>query len=273
MEGNAARAIGQSYEPGFYPLLVALEDRHFWFRARNKAILALVSPLARRLPPRSRILEVGCGTGNVIRFLEQECGAGLVVGMDLFAEGLHYARQRTSCLLVQGDVLAPPLRPQFDIIGLFDVLEHLPDDGRVLQTLRNMLVPGGCLLLSVPAHPSLWGPFDEASCHLRRYGLAELESELVHTGFRVEYLTHYMALSFPLLWLRRRLSSWPTRRRGEGALRKSSAAETELRIIPVVNELLACLLSQEARLIGQRRVIPFGASLLAVARKPLPRGG
>jgi SAM-dependent methyltransferase len=156
---------------------------------------------------------------------------------------------------------------------VFDVLEHMPDDGLVLRTLSDLLAPGGWLLLSVPAHPSLWGPFDEASCHLRRYEPADLERELVRTGYRVEYLTQYMALLFPLMWLRRRVSGWWVRRRGEGAQRGRGAVETELRVIPAVNELLAWLLAQESRLIGRHRSLPFGTSLLAVARKALPSRG
>lgn len=102
-----------------------------------------------------RVLNVGCGTGKELRMLEQACPNGVVVGMDLFIEGLHYARQRTSCSLIQGDIHKPPFDTQFNLIVLFDVLEHLPDDVHVLYKLNAMLAPAGALLLTVPAHPFL----------------------------------------------------------------------------------------------------------------------
>src|SRR5262245_7133302 len=188
----------QSYDPSFFARLFAIEDRHFWFCARNHVISTIVSQLTTDLTAGYRVLEVGCGTGNVLRFLERACPRGTVIGMDLFGEGLRYASHRTSCALVQGDMHAAPFAAQFELIGLFDVLEHLQDDRRVLNDLTGMLAPGGALLLTVPAHRSLWSYFDEASCHCRRYEPEELESKLRDAGYQVEYLTQYMASVFPL---------------------------------------------------------------------------
>ena len=144
-------AIRRSYDPAFFQLLFEVEDRHFWFRSRNRIIAAWVKRLTSELTPGFRVLEIGCGTGNVLRVLDQVCPSGTVVGMDLFAEGLKYAQQRTSAALVQGDMHHPPFASQFDIIGLFDVLEHLPDDRQVLRDLKGMLRENGTLLLTVPA--------------------------------------------------------------------------------------------------------------------------
>jgi SAM-dependent methyltransferase len=219
------------------------------------------------MPSGFRVLEAGCGTGNVLRVLEQTCSRGMVIGMDLFYEGLNYARQRTSCHLVQGDIVWPPFDKNFDLICLFDVLEHLPDDMHVLLNIRRMLSEDGFLALTVPAHPSLWSYFDEASHHCRRYELGELKSKLVGAGYTVEYMTHYMATSYPLVWLGRKLRS---QNRQQGACDIDSAkalASTELRVIPLVNSLLYWLSSVEVSLIARRWRLPMGTSLLAVARK------
>ena len=129
-----------SYDQAYFEPLFAIEDRHFWFRARNRVIATVVGQITANLVPGYRVLEVGCGTGNnVLRVLEKGCKNGVVIGMDLFAEGLQYAQERTSCLLVQGDIQSPPFSIQFDMIGLFDMLEHLPDDMRVLHHLHTML--------------------------------------------------------------------------------------------------------------------------------------
>jgi SAM-dependent methyltransferase len=268
-ESPASQAAQRSYDPTYFERLFAIEDRHFWFHTRNRVIATVVSQIVAGLAPGYRVLEVGCGTGNVLRVLEQACPRGTVVGMDLFAEGLQYAHQRTNCPLVQGDMHMPPFGAQFDLIGLFDVLEHLPDDMQVLRDLHAMLAFGGVLLLTVPAHPSLWSYFDEASHHCRRYELAELENKLIGTSYRVEYITQYMASIFPLVWLGRRLTALTDRRRAGDAGHTHDLAARELRITPVVNDLLALLLAQEARLIARRRPLSIGTSLLAVARKDL----
>jgi len=257
----------QSYDPRYFALLFQVEDRHFWFRARNQVIATVVKRLTADLPRGYRVLEIGCGTGNVLRVLERVCTNGTVVGMDPFWEGLSYARHRADTLLVQGDVGALPFGIPFDLIGLFDVLEHLPDDDQVLHNLHDMLAERGNLLLTVPAHPSLWSYFDEVSRHRRRYKPAELASKLIHTGYRVEYLTHYMVGIFPLVWLGRRLATLIDRRLTSDTYHAHDRASRDLHITPVVNELLAWLLAQEARVIAHRWRLPIGASLLAIGRK------
>jgi SAM-dependent methyltransferase len=251
----------QSYDPNFFELISAIEDRHFWFRSRNSIISSLVRQITGEMKPGYLVLEVGCGTGNVLKGLKEVCSDGLVVGMDLFLEGLKHGRRRTSCPLVRADVQSLPFAKKFNIIGLFDVLEHLPDDLKVLADLHSLLTEKGLLILTVPAHPSLWSNFDESSHHCRRYELDELKNKLIISGYEVEYLTYYMASIFPLVWLERRL---------KGLIDPRSAKDQtsdELRIVPVVNELLAWLLAQEARLIIGRKKIPFGTSLIAIARK------
>src|SRR6266404_4217735 len=139
----------QSYDPDFFSELARIESEHFWFRTRNQVIATLVEQTTRNWADGYRVLEVGCGTGNVLQALERACPRGIVVGMDLFAEGLAFARKRTSCPLVRGDLERPGFGVQFDLIGAFDVVEHLPDDVQVLCSIHSMLKPGGMLLLTV----------------------------------------------------------------------------------------------------------------------------
>jgi SAM-dependent methyltransferase len=259
--------VHHSYDPAYFAPLFAVEDRHFWFRARNRVISVLVGEIVADLASDYRVLEVGCGTGNVLRVLESVCVDGVVIGMDLFSQGLQYASQRTSCPLVQGNMHSPPFGAKFDLIGLFDVLEHLSDDERVLLDLHTMLAPGGILLLTVPAHSSLWSYFDEASHHRRRYEPDELESRLFHAGYQVEYLTQYMAGIFPLVWLGRRLARWIGLRTADNRDRTNELARRELRVTPLANDLLDFLLGLEVPFIARHRRIPMGTALLAVARK------
>lgn len=251
----------ESYEPSFFAPLFAIEDRHFWFRSRNRIIDGLVRQLTAAKPDGFRVLEVGCGTGNVLQHLVRSCGRGRVYGMDLFGEGLHYARQRTPGILLQADVHMPPFSVQFDVIGLFDVLEHIEDDVNVLLTLRQMLAPGGSLLLTVPAHQSLWSYFDEAGRHVRRYEVNELTAKLRAAGFAVTYATEFMSVIYPIVWLQRKLAGLRRSQRQHA----DQMAEHDLTIVPVVNEALDLLCRFEARAVARRRALPIGTSILTVA--------
>ncbi len=272
MEPTIAATSRESYDPAFFETLFKAEEKHFWFRARNSAIAALVQQLAASFPPGYRVLEVGCGTGNVLRRLEGLCANGSVTGMDLFAEGLRFARQRASSRLVVGDVHRPPFAVGFDLIGLFDVLEHLPDDAQVLGDLNRMLLPGRVLLVTVPAHPELWSYFDVAARHCRRYRLEELRQKLLGSGFEVEYISEFMTALLPLVWVKRRLSGWRRLPPTDTARHYRELAARELRMTPLVNGLMTWLLLRETNRIARRRRLPFGSSILALARKAHPTG-
>jgi SAM-dependent methyltransferase len=249
-----------AYDPEFFAKLWQVEDRHFWFRTRNRVISSAVQRLISELPAGYRVLEVGCGTGNVLRHLESVCRDGQVIGLDAYLEGLRFARRRVRCPLIQADIHHPPFKTPFDLIGIFDVLEHLPDDQSILRTLHRLLTPEGRLIITVPAHMSLWSYFDNAAQHYRRYSQHTLRQALQASGFDVIFLTHYMAAIFPLVWLGRRLAA---RRSAD----QSALAADELKIVPLLNRLLMAILALEAPLIAAYARLPFGTSLLAIARK------
>jgi len=258
----------QSYDPEFFSQLANIETKHFWFRTRNRVIATLTEQITKDWADGYRVLEVGCGTGNVLRALEQACPRGRVVGMDLFAEGLAFARTRTSCPLVQGNLEQPAFDVQFDLIGAFDVVEHLSDDLQVFRSLHSMLRPGGTLLLTVPAHQSLWSYFDEVSHHCRRYEPADLRRKLNEAGYEIEFLSQFMASIYPLLWFGRRIKASRRRARNPDSADMDRALTLEeLRIVPIVNGLLTFVLMQEARLIRSRIALPFGSSLIVAARR------
>jgi SAM-dependent methyltransferase len=257
----------ETYDPAYFAPLFKAEEGHFWFRARNRILQTLVSQVVKGLPPGYRVLDLGCGTGGVLRALEPVCRDGVLIGMDLFPDALTLARRRVACELVQGDVHHPPFTQPFDLIGSFDVLEHLDDDVGVLRSMHKMLAPGGALLLTVPAHMSLWSRLDEVGHHCRRYEPGELEGRLGECGFSVEHSTQFMASIFPLVWLSRRLANWKANRSKQGDQIASGIATDELRIVPVFNEVLTAMLLLESRFIARRWRLPLGTSILALARK------
>jgi SAM-dependent methyltransferase len=157
----------------------------------------------------------------------------------------------------------PPLAAGQTLIGLFDVLEHIDDDGKTLRWIWSVLRPGGVLVLTVPAHPFLFDEMDELAHHRRRYRRRELGEKLRSAGFEVRVLQHFMVSLVPMLAALRRLGRLlPLRSRSAHARR-----DAELRIVPGVNAIMVGLLRLERRL-GRRVPLPFGSSLVAVAARP-----
>jgi SAM-dependent methyltransferase len=244
------------YDAAHFPELAELEARNFWFRARNRLI---VWALERCFPGAKRFLEVGCGTGFVLSGVASAFPALGVTGTEVAAAGLRFAAQRVpAARLIQMDARRIPFREEFDAAGAFDVIEHIEDDRAVLGALREALVPGGGLLLTVPQHPSLWSEFDVRARHVRRYRAGELRSKLVDAGFEIIKMTSFVTLLLPLMFASR------LAQRSPGA---DYDPLSELRIAPWLNRTLEAVLDFERMLIRAGVPLPAGGSLLAVARR------
>jgi SAM-dependent methyltransferase len=165
-------------------------------------------------------------------------------------------------LLLVDEGRLPPLGFPQAMVGLFDVLEHLDDDLGMLRWILSVLEPGGVLVLTVPAHPFLFGGIDELAHHRRRYRRRELRQKLVAAGFQVRLLTHFMAPLLPLLVARRWLGERLLRRR-RAALRMGP----EFAVVPGINGILRGVLGLERRWI-RAFPVPFGSSIISVAVRP-----
>jgi len=252
-----------AYDPHHFAILNDVEERHFWFRARREVVLdalrAEVADLAER-----PLFDVGCGTGGLLAFLMRS-GVPFAGACDAYPQGLALARARVGGPLVLVDEgVPPPLAPGHRLIGMFDVLEHVDDDAGVLRRLFLALEPGGVIVLTVPAHPVLFGEMDELARHRRRYTRAELGRKLREAGFVVRRLTHFMAVMAPLILMMRPLGRlrhrrWPA----------SERVAAELRVGPLANGVLRAWFRLERAWL-RARPLPFGSSLLALAVRPRP---
>lgn len=203
-----------------------------------------------------RLLDIGCGTGTTLSRLRQFARG---VGLDFSQLPLVRAKSRGLDDLVQGAAQAPPfVEGAFDVITMLDVLEHLDDETAALRDLRRALRPGGALLLTVPAYPSLWSQHDIALHHRRRYRSAQLRDVLERSGYRVHRLSHAICAVAPATFVFRWLQNWMT----------SPAAPTTalIQLPPLMNRFLISLLTVESFAL-RALSIPFGISLLCHAVK------
>jgi SAM-dependent methyltransferase len=248
------------YDAKHFEKLVAVEDRHFWFASRNRLLADVLARLT--LPDKARVLEIGTGTGNTLRVLERTFPQATLVGVDLFEEGLCTAQRRTKAYLVRANVEQLPFQREFELIGAFDVLEHIEDDRAALAHIHRLLTRDGRVVLTVPACARLWSRFDQDSHHFRRYEPDELRERLVSAGFVVERLSFFFAALYPFVSILRSVAD-----RFPGRNNKASPVARELRIVPVVNATLTAILDLEGRITASGFRLPIGTSLLAVARR------
>lgn len=183
-------------------------------------------------------------------------GLGLT-GIEYYPEALPIAGRRLSrAQLVQGDICNLASCGEFDVVGCFDVLEHIDDDQLALNNLARCVRPGGGLILTVPQYPKLWSISDEVGYHRRRYLRRELEEKIRRSGLECLRVTSFVAFLLPLVWLRRRSAHGM-----EDAL-------GELTPSPISNAIGRALMRLERMLIARGLSFPMGASLFIVATKP-----
>lgn len=236
--------------------LAALERGNYWFESRNRLI---VWAMQRYFPGASSFLEVGCGTGFVLQALHAAIPALRLTASDAAGGGLDIARSRVPfASFVQQDARALDADEAFDVVGAFDVLEHIPEDQTVMASLYRAVRPGGGALVTVPQHRWLWSRADDFGHHVRRYRRREMLGRLRAAGFEIRRATSFVSLLLPALAMSRWLD----------ARRASPFDCREFEVSPPVNAALTKVLSIERALIRCGVSWPAGGSLLVVARKP-----
>ena len=234
-------------------MLAAIESGHWWFRSRNHII---IWALRRFVPEFRDFLEVGCGTGFVLQGVSGAFPTVQLKGTEYFDEGLVHARERIpQAEFIQLDARLMTDTMSHDVIGAFDVIEHIEGDELVLNNLANALRSGGSLLLTVPQHRWLWSSVDEQACHVRRYSRKELMNKVSKTGLKVKYVSSFVSFLVPLMWLSRLRA------------KAQSDASSEFHIPNWLNQLLEGVMSIEIWLMRRGITFPIGGSLILVAKK------
>jgi len=241
------------------------EDSHWWFASRTRALNVVMQPLLAHNPER-RLLDVGCGAGNMIHHLSHY---GQVKGLEIDPRPVKVAHQRGYDVELFDATQAMPFPDNsFEVVTALDVIEHNEDDLAILKESYRILTPGGYMIITVPAFMWLWSHNDDINAHVRRYTAAELRQKLTQTGFTVKRITYNNFFVFPLaatLLLLRRFS------KAEPELASHHLDEEEYQVemepaSPPVNTVLTLVGQVEATLINLLS-LPFGTSLIAVGQK------
>jgi len=167
-----------------YDQMAALDQRHWWYRARREVLAALIRRAAPP-PPGARLLEIGCGTGHNLTMLA-EFGAVDALELDDQARGVAEQRLGRPVMRAPLPALDGVAEGQYDLIGAFDVIEHIDDDGAAIASIAARLKPGGKLVMTVPAHAWMWSAHDVVNHHRRRYSKAELKRLIDGSPLKLE---------------------------------------------------------------------------------------
>lgn len=243
-----------------------LEAESFWFRHRNNCIIETI----KQFPPHGPVYDVGGGNGFLAMALEENGIEAVLV--EPGENGVLNAKKRglknIICSTLEEAVFKPNTLPA---VGLFDVLEHIRNHRAFLETLFQLLEPGGRLYITAPAFGSLWSGEDEFAGHFKRWTVKAVIKQLSELGFHVDYATYifsllpvpiflFRSLPYRLGWIKK--TNWQVRYQKEHSPKKG-----------IPGKLLEKAWNTELKRIRSKRTIPFGSSCLVAASHPSGTGG
>ena len=239
-----------------YGEMITLQKEHWWFVARRDIIESFITS---KMPHSSadKTLEIGCGVGGNVELLGR---TGNYFGIDMHMPAIEYCSSKFpqfefKCSRIE-EIPKDAYSHNFDSIYILDVLEHIDNEVEILKEARNYLTNSGKILVTVPAYQFLWSPHDDFLHHVRRYTKKSLRKVLEEAGYKVERLSYFNTILFPLALIQRL---------GSKLLNKNLSAH--LSIPPrIINWLFKTVFSQEAGILKHTN-LPVGLSIIAVVTK------
>jgi SAM-dependent methyltransferase len=234
-----------------YQQMAELDDRHWWYRGRRRILAELIRREG-HLPRHAQILEIGCGTGHNLAMLGE---FGHVDALELDDEARALSEKRLGRKIMRSPLpeLSEVPDRHYDLIGAFDVIEHIDDDSAAVAAIATKLKPGGKFMIAVPAHRWMWTAHDVVNHHKRRYSKRTLKALIENSPMRLDKIGYFNSLLFPLALAERAVSK----------LRGRDSADVKLPPAPL-NAALERVFAAERYVVG-RLPLPPGLSLFAVA--------
>ena len=238
-----------------YARLAEFEQDYWWHQGR----LEIIRTYLKRTSGNSSnltILNVGCGTGGTIDMLEK---FGKVDNVDISDEAIAFMNRLGYGNTTKVDGIDLPFGDKtYDIVGAFDVLEHIEDHKGALSEWKRVLKDDGAIVVTVPAYQWLWSDHDTSMHHWRRYTVKSLTAVAAEAGFRAERTSYAISFSLPLV---------AGFRLGRKILHRRADPEASLVPVPqAVNKLFTTLLKMEAKL-HDTVSLPAGTSIITILRK------
>jgi len=238
-----------------YKKMDEFSDNHFWYVGRNNIILSLIDIIMNDSV--ERILDYGCGTGELLNNLNIIYPSKEIYGADISELAIDYCSSRGLDTVINLNI-DEPKENYYDLVMCLDVIEHISDDVEFLCKMHKLLRSGGKLLITVPAYDILWSGEDYVSKHFRRYTRKILKNKINNAGFRINKISYYnFLLFFPLvivLVVKR-------------IFRPRSMYESDIvDMNKLTNRILTWIFSSEKWLL-RFMTFPFGASIICIAKK------
>lgn len=248
-----------SYPESGNETCLQVEDDSYWFRHRMNCLRATI----RHHPPAGTLYDIGGGNGFVALGLQS---AGVDVVLVEPGSGARNALRRGVRRVIHSTLEDARFHPHsLPAAGAFDVVEHIADDTAFLLHMREQMVPGGRFYCTVPAFPALWSEEDVHAGHFRRYTRRTLGALLARARFTVEFISYFFTwLTLPVAACR----ALPSRLhlQDKAAIGSVATLQADHRLPAALAGLVGRVDEWELARVQARRPLPFGTSLLCVAR-------
>lgn len=179
------------------------EDGHFWMQGRLSALLRQIRSNSLPVDEPLKGLEIGCGHG-VLRAQVERHTQWSIDGVDLDLDSLKANPScRGEAFLYNVFDRRAEWKEHYDLLFLYDVIEHIDDTSAFMEACLYHLKPGGFVFINVPALMSLYSNYDKVVGHVRRYDQQMLADFFKEHALKTIQINYWGQLFVPLLWARK----------------------------------------------------------------------
>lgn len=240
-----------------YENIRELGEHNWWFFVQGRIIQYFLGNCLKG-KNNLNILDAGCGTGRLFGILSPY---GEIYGVEPHQGAGQLCREKGYKKVLNDSVEKIDFPDNtFDVIVCVDVLEHVKQDQKALKECHRLLKKSGFFLITVPAGQMFFSKNEKQYGHYRRYDKTPFQAKMCCAGFRISMITHFNFLLLPPIVFVRKIMDILI---SMGIVKEPMG---ELESPELLNSMFKYIFGLELRLLKKFR-IPYGLSLLAVARK------